>query len=867
MSHQFADIAFPVPLNQLFTYEIPESLRASAQEGVRAIAPFGRRTLTGFIVALRDEAPVEHVKKIYDILDDSPIFTSELIDLTAWVAQYYFASWGDVLKAAVPQGMNLESRRIIRRADVDAEKLAGDLASSAPLQARVLQALSSAPEITVRTLQQRTGIRSIYSVINSMAKHGFLEVTDEILPLRAKPKKERTILIDPQKRDLLINALNTTPKRQKVLQRILSEIIHQLDIAVDAEHHGALEVPLAQFLKITRGSTKTLEELSDRGLITLSEREVPREYDSVYHEEQHVYKLTEHQQSALERIVSALEAKIFSPFLLFGVTGSGKTQVYLEAVEKCLSMERTAIVLVPEISLTTQIVERFRARFGSNVGVFHSRMSIGERYDTWRLAHQGKHKIVIGPRSAIFSPLPQLGLIIVDEEQDPAYKQFDSDPRYNARDVALKRGQLSQAAVILGSATPSIESFYNAENGKYQLLELPERIEVAQLPSIEIIDMRTEWKTSSTISSTQKGESMEPSRLSRQPRDQKSPISQPYWGRVLSQRLREKIEDRLVKREGIILLQNRRGFAPFIECLDCGYVEMCVNCHVSLTYHAPQKHLRCHYCGFVKPVPTFCPRCGGYNMRFRGTGTQRVEDELEEFVPRSRMLRMDLDTTTRRGAHAEMLKKFSEGDIDILLGTQMVAKGLDFSRVTLVGVISAETQMLLPDFRSSERTFQLLTQVAGRAGRSALAGEVLIQTHQPDNPILKFVAEHNYREFYKFELEQRREVLYPPFARIVLIELKGEKEDKVATHAEFISDALKNNAKAIQVLGPAPAAIPKIRNRYRYHILVKSPREHDPNGKLLHELIQTAVTQYQNSKFGASRDVRLVIDVDPQGMM
>ena len=485
----------------------------------------------------------------------------------------------------------------------------------------------------------------------------------------------------------------------------------------------------------------------------------------------------------------------------------------------------------------------------------HSQMSVGERYDTWRLALEGRIRIVIGPRSAIFAPLANLGLIVVDEEPEGSYKQYDSNPRYHARDVAIVRASLNKAVVVLGSATPSAESYYNAINGKYELLTLPERADNAKLPKIEIVDMAQE-------------------RL-RKKADRKKEIKEkgfdavkPFAVSSISAELKHQIEERLRKQEGTILLQNRRGFSHVVECFECGYVERCDNCDVTLTFHATKKHLRCHYCGFVKQPPTLCPTCHGKEIRHHAFGTQQVHEELTQLFPTARILRMDLDTTSGKGAHDRLLSQFGAGQADILLGTQMVAKGLDFPRVTLVGVISADTQMLLPDFRSAERTFQLLTQVAGRAGRSKLTGEVIIQTLQPDHYSLKHATTHDFAGFYKEELEYRRELDYPPFSRIVLVEFKGGQENEVGNHAKKFADYLSPKAgKYFSVLGPADAAIPKINNQFRKHLVIKSLKAVDPAGSYVRAALTQARDQYLTSSLGKSRRVQMTIDVDPQGMM
>ncbi len=594
-----------------------------------------------------------------------------------------------------------------------------------------------------------------------------------------------------------------------------------------------------------------LSALAKKGLLEIVEREVVRSSSYDQFELPQRFALNFHQERAFASIQEAFSDGRFHTYLLYGVTGSGKTEVYIEAIRKVLERGRTAIVLVPEISLTPQIVRRFKLHFGDEVAVLHSRMSEGERYDAWRLIHRGRYRIVIGARSAVFAPLRKLGLIVVDEEQEASYKQFDAVPRYHARDVAIMRASFCGAVVILGSATPSLESYYNAQAGKFSLLELPERVDQAKLPRIEIVDMTEERRR--RYESFRSGLDAETKLRRQAPR---------FVASSLSGHLKEKIEDRLRKREGIILLQNRRGFAPYVECQECGHVEQCSDCNVTLTYHLARKHMRCHYCGSVKPAPSQCPRCEGPAVEIRGFGTQRVEEELKRELPRARVMRMDLDTTSRKGSHDRMLRIFVQREVDLLLGTQMVAKGLDISHVTLVGVISADTQLRLPDFRSSERTFQLLTQVAGRAGRRATEGEVIIQTSQPQHYAFKYVLEHDFTGFYDEELEFRRELRYPPFSRLALVEFRGQKESEVERAAVEFARLFDFADRGLEKLGPAPAAISKIRKNYRYHLLLKGNRETDPNGTLLHSALHRALHQYR-----VRSGVQITVDIDPQGMM
>lgn len=842
MARVLVDIALPLPLEQLFTYSVPEELQTEAEAGKRVLVPFGRKLLTGVIVGFPSTTNVTSLKTVRDILDDVPTFSPELLAFTKWIAEYYLTPWGEVLRAAVPQGLFQESTTVVRLCTNTLDEYIATLRPQARAQKAILKALQQTPVMKLSQLRKQTNIRTLYTPLKELQKLGLIEVDVVIEKSQPRPKTERTILLTPEGRELMQHNVLTT-KQQSILEELSKELMQMPE-----------GVPLQAFLKSHRFSLSAVRTLQKKGCLIFGTREVIRTSEEEP-ETPGAITLNPHQAYAVKQISQALDDGAYKAFLLHGITGSGKTQVYIEAIRHTLALGKTALVLVPEISLTPQTVRRFKAHFGNDVAVTHSQMAAGQRYDVWRMAQEGKIKIVIGPRSVIFAPLKNIGLIVVDEEHESSYKQFDASPRYHARDTALVRAHQAQAVVILGSATPSIESYYNAQQGKYVLLQLPERVDTATLPAIELVDMRQERK-----------------RLYEEIKAEVEKSGKPFPkhlpSRSISQLLRDHIQRRLEAKEGVILMQNRRGFSHVLECHDCGYVAKCENCEVSLTYHSTKKHLRCHYCGFVKTPPTVCPQCQGTELRFHAFGTQQVEEELKELFPQARIVRMDRDTTTRKGAHHRILQSFERGEADILLGTQMVAKGLDFPHVTLVGVISADTQMLLSDFRASETTFQLLTQVAGRAGRSKIAGEVLIQTLQPEHYSLKHVLEHNYLAFYLEELQYRRELDYPPFSRIALIEFVGAEEAQVQHHARVFAQYLQqHHQNKFILLGPADAALPKINNRYRKHIILKSLKHFDPAGTHLRTALRTALQQYNTSSLTDKKSIKLIIDIEPQGMM
>lgn len=841
---RYADVALPVNIDRAFTYIVPPELQGSATIGTRAVVPFGRKYLTGLIVGLPQESSLSGLKLIRDVIDPAPVVSEELLWLCRWIASYYFAPLGDVLKAALPQGFSSSSKRHAHLTPSATPEALSELKRHAPKRALVASLLAESGDLSVSALARRSRARNIHGILNELVRAGLVETEEYLRRTSAQVKTVAVVRAGLIRVDAIEGRLRGLPGRKK-RARALLETLREYASSGTGEH------TVTDLLKRTGAPASMLKEFVASGLLSVEHRQVSREQDYGTEQQTLGIILNSSQQKALAAVQNAMDTHSGGTFLLHGVTGSGKTQVYIEAIRGCLARGRSAIVLVPEISLTPQMVRRFKSHFGNDVAVVHSRMGSGERHDAWRLAHRGSVRIVIGPRSAVFAPLEGLGLIVVDEEHEASYKQFDSSPRYHARDVAVVRGGYAHAAVVLGSATPSAESYYNAQAGKYTLLEMPTRIDDVPMPSIRIVDMATERKR-------------EYAELKQSLPVEARGALKDFTQGTLSQELQEKIRRRLARNEGIILLQNRRGFAPFVSCAECGFVEMCDNCNVTMTFHLAKKHLRCHYCGAVRTPHLTCPSCGGVDIKLRGIGTQKVEQELAAIFPDARVQRMDLDTTTGRGSHDRILRAFGEGRTDILLGTQMVAKGLDFARVTLVGVISADTQMLLPDFRSSERTFQLLTQVAGRAGRSVLAGEVVIQTHQAGHYTLTHVVDHDFKAFYEEELKSRQELSYPPFSRLALVESRGENEQKVQKEAERFAAALGRAITHPILLGPAPAVIGKIKKSYRWHIILKSRKEEDPGGGMLRRALQSAL---QSTEKERKRDVRLIIDIDPVGLM
>jgi len=820
----YAQVVFPQSFRNAFTYLIPKDLRDEVTIGKRVVVPFGRRILTGFVIELTDTTDIkEKIKPIKDVLDDKPIFDKKALKFYEWIADYYLSSLGEALKYSVPYGSDVESKRKIV-SDIDfCKELYESEKKKTSVKAKLLFELSQKETHSISQLQKAVKRKNIYSILNTLHQKGAVTILELIDDAKVKVKTAK-----------FVKLAKSSDEIYEFIPEIESRSPKQVVILLELLSRKAEAVQQTELIEKTRSSHSSVRSLEEKGLIEVFEKEVERTYEETYTEKIKQLTLTGKQKEIIDAVTKNIEEDKFEPYLLHGVTGSGKTQVYIELAKSALAKKRNVLVLVPEISLTPQITSRFINTFGEKVAVMHSRMSLGQRYDTWRGIINEKYNIVIGPRSALFAPLKNLGLVVVDEEHDASYKQFESIPKYHARDSAVIKAMMSECPVVLGSATPSIESMYNARNGKYKLVELTERIDNAKLPEIKLVD----------VSVAKKQNKLEGS---------------------FSKELLNAINEKLRKNEKVIILQNRRGFSTQVYCEDCGEIEMCGNCSVPMVYHISKNILQCHYCGNVRPVPKACSNCGSLKIKFFGTGTQRVEDEIDYYFPEAKIARIDSDSINKKGKLSSILNSFRKGDIDILVGTQMVSKGLDFSDVTLVGVISAETTLWIPDFRADERTFQLLTQVSGRAGRSKNPGQVLIQTANKKNFVLQKVLQNDYDGFYKTEIGLRQKGGYPPFTRLCLIETKDGNDNRAKNAIKQFYDILKKKNKGLIIAPPNEAIIHKLKGEFRYHLLVKSKRETDPNGRLLREAVLNTFVEFNRvSRF---RDVKLIIDIDPQSLM
>lgn len=820
----FVKVVFPLPFRNSFTYSVPAEIEEKLDVGFRVVCPFGKRVLTGFVIDVTETADVkEKIKPIMDVLDSQPIFSKKSLKFYEWVSEYYLSSLGEALKNSVPYGLDVESKKTVVSDKEYCLSLYAKEKNAKSTRAKILKLLSEKETYKISYLQKLVKKKSIYSVLQTLEKNGALTVLNNIEDSKVKIKKVKFVSLAKSIDEVyafMPEIEKKSPKQVVILLELLSK--------------KKASIKQSDLLKKTNSNQSSLNSLETKGIIKIELKEVERIYKETYNEEIKNFDLTPKQSEIVNEVSENINLKKFTPYLLHGVTGSGKTQVYIELTKKSIELKKTVLILVPEISLTPQITSRFFNNFGNTVCVMHSRMSLGERYDTWRGIISGKYKIVIGPRSALFTPLENLGLIVVDEEHDQSYKQYDLVPKYNARDAAVLKGMFSNCPVILGSATPSLESMFNAKSGKYNLIELPERVDNARLPKIRLVDVTVEKKKHKMVG-------------------------------VFSQTLLDAIDTRLQKKESVIILQNRRGFSTQVYCDDCGHIDMCDDCSVSMVHHLNKNIMKCHYCGAVKPVPKGCKNCGSISIKFFGVGTQRVEDELAYHFPNAKIERIDSDTISQKGKLGIILNSFRKGEIDILVGTQIVSKGMDFANVTLVGVISAETSLWMPDFRADERTFQLLTQVAGRSGRSKEEGEVLIQTQNHKSFVLQKVLDNNYTAFYQNEITLRRQNQYPPFSRIALVEVKNEDDQKAKQAVNDFHRRLMMFADRLQILPPNEAIISKIKGIYRYQIMLKSLRKTDPNGRILRNALMNAFTDYnQKSRF---KDVKIYFDVDPQSVI
>ncbi len=819
----FADLILPVPIPKLFTYRVPETFNNLIAPGQRAIVPFGdRKILTGIIRCVHQNPPTEYeAKYLLELLDEQPTVNSKQLELFDWMASYYLCTPGEIINAALPSGLKLSSESKVQLHP--AFDWNETLFEFAPREELVLRNLQNGP-LTYSEVSKLLGVKTIYSILKSLVRKEAILLFEEVSE-KFKPKTERRIRLTKQyltNKSLhsLFDTLTNKPKQEALVLKYLQEAPVMHDASIN---------------KAGLSRKKLLEgDLSESSLTTLIKHGVFEEFEIIVSrfdagntKDPAEIILSEDQVRAQEAIMWSFDKT--NTTLFHGITGSGKTEIYISLIKKALESGSQVLYLLPEIALTTQIVQRLRKVFGNAMGVYHSRFSDNERVEVWQGILTGRFQFVVGVRSAVFLPFDHLGLIIVDEEHDTSYKQQEPAPRYHARDVALLIGQMHKAKVLLGSATPSLESYWLASTQRYGLVKLQSRFGEAQLPEIILAD------------------------LSRDRKEKKNK------GQFTSQLLKT-IEETLARKEQAIIFQNRRGYSPILNCEDCGWVPRCINCSVSLTYHQYKHALVCHYCGYKDEMPGICPSCSSKRILTVGYGTEKLEEELHLHFPDATIQRMDLDTTRSKSGYEHIITDFESGLTDILVGTQMVTKGLDFGKVSLVGVFQADRMFHFPDFRAHERAYQLLTQVSGRAGRKDKAGKVIIQTSQPDHSLLNDVLNHRTEEFYEQELADRQQHLYPPFSRLIELTLKHTDKKFVREAAGRLADELRAKLSGIKILGPGEPMVSKIRNQFLMTILVKIPRNSGHLAEIKHKIVQQ-INSLVNEK--AYRNVRIVIDVDP----
>jgi len=793
----------------LLDYTVPAALQTKVRPGIRVLVPLGARRAIGVVVEVVGESTVPRLKEIIQVLDEQALLDPPLLQLCRWMADYYLSSIGEAVTTALPGSMRIRVERIVQARDGTAD---GSTTALKPAAQELLTQLREHGPQTLPQIRQRYG-KTVDATLSALRQRHLVEIRDEVRTGSASTKVDRFYRVSRRLDDDELSLW----RRRKPAQFALYQYLVQ---------HPLQRARIVELNTSFGNAGAKLRDLLKAGLVEVITEEVYRPLLPATLPQDRVVTMTATQRAAASTLEELIERAAFQPALLWGVTGSGKTEVYLQAMASTLSRQRSVLVLVPEISLTHQLVERVRARFGNRVAVLHSGLSDGERWDEWRKIARAEMAIVVGARSAIFAPLPRLGLIVVDEEHDSSFKQ-DDGLHYNGRDVAVMRAKLAGCPIVLGSATPSMESYYNARRGRYQLLELPERVEARPLPEIAIVDLRRASKAGKAI--------------------------------LISSQLIVALRANLAARGQSLLFLNRRGYASFLQCVQCGEALACPNCSVTLTLHQRWQALRCHHCDYTIPVPRACPACGGLSLATWGAGTEQVEGAVHELVPGARVARMDRDTTARKGALQKLIADWQDGSYDILVGTQMITKGHDVHDVTLVGVLLADQSLNFPDFRAAERTFQLITQVAGRAGRGDRRGRVIVQTLQPEHISLACAQHHDFRRFAEIELAARRELGYPPFARLVKIRCEGEGAQDTEQVARHAADAL-HGTTGVQVLGPTPAPIERLRGRFRWQLLLRGTDS---------TLVRAAARQARDAVRKQSRagDVRVLVDVDPYNML
>lgn len=816
--NRIAEVILPLPVKSVFDYLVSPDLATKIEPGMRVLVSFGKKKIyTGLVKSIRDVLPHEQtdrIKLIEEVLDDSPLLRSHHLRLFEWMATYYCCTEGEVFRAALPQGLKPESAtKITMTPGILWEQMDLDDKEWLLMEALSIQGTLSFKEIS-----------DIWDIINpsprlkTMEGRGLIQSFSEVQETYKVKTKPFLKLADDYRTDEKLEQAFSMVSRSANQENLLMEIV--------SAFYKDQSIPKRETLKRLDIGSQVAKALVTKGIIVQEDIPVDRIEFEGYHPRLAEVTFNAEQVRALAEIRAAFDSSPKKPALIEGVTGSGKTHLYIDLIKETLEQGKQVLYLLPEITLTKQIVERIRTAFGAKAGIYHSRFNDQERVEIWQKVRKREFEVVVGVRSSIFLPFQDLGMIIVDEEHDQSFKQQEPAPRYNARDTAVYYGHLLNIPVLLGSATPSMESYTNAVTGKYHLVELHKRAVARHLPSLEIVDMRVQKKKK-------------------------------LLNGVFSSILEKEIGETLARKEQVILFQNRRGYAPFLVCESCGHVPQCINCDISLTYHKAKDHLRCHYCGYTAFQTQACDVCGNFSLHQGGIGTEKIAENVSELFPNHRVERMDLDTTRTKFGYQQIIQQFELGQIDILVGTQMVSKGLDFENVTLVGVISADQILGFPDFRAYEQGYQLLTQVSGRSGRSTKPGKVIIQTHMPDNPILKLLG-GTYQAFYQQQLADRQAHSYPPYSRLIRIEIRHPDRRFIEAEAARLQGYLAPHFGA-NLLGPDYALVARVRNQYRMQYLIKISKK-TPVDRL-RSVLNKSIKSYFTA--APQKTLRVIVNVDP----
>jgi len=814
----FVEVILPLAIAKNYTYRVPFEMNGAVAIGKRVVVQFGKSKLYTAVIAGIGTRPPEkyEAKYIVEVLDDRPAVTEQQLQFWYWLADYYMCTIGEVMNAALPSALKLASEtRIMLNKD-----FAFDRSALHDKEFLIVEALDLQPELTVSDIVKLLGQKTVMPILKMLFEKNIIHISEEVSE-RYKPRKRTFITLNPvytdqeNLRELFIILEKKAPKQADAVLAYIKLARHQKNITKN------------ELIDESGAGDASIKSLIEKEVFIAEDRNVSRLHFEEEDEEIDAFKLSEQQEQVLHDVKAQFAEK--DVILLHGVTSSGKTQVYVKLVEEMIHNGRQVLYLLPEIALTTHVIERLRQYFGADIGVYHSRFNDAERVEVWQKVLNHEYKVILGARSSVFLPFTNLGLIIVDEEHETSYKQFDPAPRYNARDAAIYLANMFQGKVLLGSATPSFESYYNARMHKYGFAELTERYGGVELPKIEVVSIAEETKKK-TIQS--------------------------HFTSVLIEDIKQALENK----EQVILFQNRRGYAPVLMCKICAYTPKCINCDVSLTYHKSSGKLHCHYCGYKEDAPTICPACGSTHLEYKGFGTEKIEDDLSLILPEARITRMDLDTTRSRNSLQNILNNLEEKKIDILVGTQMVAKGLDFADVTVIGIINADSLLKFPDYRANERSYQLLAQVSGRAGRRGKQGKVVIQTYDVNHRVIKQVIENDYKDLYLTEMNERRGFKYPPFYRLINLDIKHKNPEIVHNQAVYLAKELRSHFGEDRVIGPQAPLVSRIRNFYIQSILLKFEKDTISINKAK-ALIRDVITQFQTTKL--SKGSIIQPDVDP----